>query len=101
MADIDALRQALRDNRGSPGQAIDIDVIMTRGRRLRRRRRLTVAAAAACLVAAATVGITHQTGSAPAPAQHPVSTVTHHPSPAPHPSTSPPGLPGSPTPSAN
>jgi hypothetical protein len=100
MADIDTLRQALRDNWDSPYRTVDVDLIVTRGRSLRRRRRLMAGAAAACLVAAAAgtvVGITHQASPAPVPAQHRGSTVTHHPTPPPYPTPSS-GVPGSPTP---
>lgn len=107
MADIDTLRQALRDDRSSPCQGIDVDLVMTRGRRLRRRRRLAVAAVVACLagaVAGTAVGITHQAspvGPAPAPAQHRASTGSHTSTPVPRVSTSSPGLPGTPTPTAS
>lgn len=75
MTDLDTLRRALRVEQPS-WQHIDVDQIMTRGRRLRWRRRL--AAGGAVVVCAAAVsgvlaGIGHPVHSAPIPAQRPAS----------------------------
>jgi hypothetical protein len=84
MNDLDALREALRGETGEG--ALDIQVIVTKGRRLRCRRRLTVAGGAMCVAAVtfgAVAGIGHSTGSPPVPAQRPVSPAgsTHRPPP--------------------
>jgi hypothetical protein len=96
MTDLDALREALRQEAGQ--STLDIQVIVTLGRRRRRRRRLAVAGGAMCLAAVAfgvVGGAGHSAGSPPVPAQRPVSPAssTHRPpprrEPAPAPSPSP------------
>jgi len=76
MTDLDTLRRALRVEQPT-GQAVDVDQIMTQGRRLRRRRRLAVGGAVVVCAAAAVSGVLagtgHPGGSAPIPAQRPAS----------------------------
>jgi hypothetical protein len=97
MNDLNALREALRQE--AVPSTLDIQVIVTLGRRRRRRRRLAVAGGAMCLGAVAfgaVAGIGHSAGSPPVPAQRPVSpaSATHRPpprrepAPAPSPSAS-------------
>ncbi|HEX6525331.1 MAG TPA: hypothetical protein VF070_35780 [Streptosporangiaceae bacterium] len=80
MTDLDTLRRALRveqPSAWSAGQCLDVDQIMTQGRRLRWRRRLAVGGAVVMCAAAAVSGVlagTSHTGrAAPVPAQRPAS----------------------------
>ena len=79
--DTEILREALRAGT-DPGGAVDVALIMDRGRRLRRRRRVTAVAGTLCalaLLAGAGTGIADLASSPPARVQ-PVSPVR----PAPH-----------------
>jgi hypothetical protein len=79
--DTEILREALRAG-NDPGGAVDVALIMDRGRRLRRRRRVTAVAGTLCalaLLAGAGTGIADLASSPPARVQ-PVSPVR----PAPH-----------------
>jgi hypothetical protein len=94
MTDLDTLREALRQEAGQ--STLDIQVIVTLGRRRRRRRRLAVAGGAICLAVVAfgaVAGFGHSAGSPPVPAQRPVApaSTTHRPPPrrAPAPAPSP------------
>jgi hypothetical protein len=97
MTDLDALREALRQETGQ--STLNIQVIVTLGGRRRRRRRLAVAGGAMCLAAVAfgaVAGIGHSAGSPSVPAQRPVSPASYmhrppprrEPTPAPSPSAS-------------
>ena len=79
--DTETLREALRAG-NDHGGAVDVALIMDRGRRLRRRRRATAVAGTLCalaLLAGAGTGLADLASSPPAPAA-PVSPVR----PAPH-----------------
>jgi hypothetical protein len=87
MTDLDTLRQALRVPPPA-GPPLDVDEIITRGRRLRWRRRLAAAAGGVCVAAAVfgtMAGVGHPARTAPVPGQRPVapSRSVHVPSPAP------------------
>jgi hypothetical protein len=89
MTDLDTLRRALRVEQPptwAARQSLDVDQIITQGRRLRWRRRLAVGGAAVVCVAAAVSGVlagtSHPGRSAPVPAQRPASpahVVRHRP----------------------
>lgn len=80
MTDLDTLRRALRAEQPSAwsaGQCLDLDQVMTQGRRLRWRRRLAVGGAVVVCAAGAVSGVLAGTGhpgrAAPVPAQRPAS----------------------------
>ena len=80
MTDLDTFRRALKDqdppglDPGAPRiRALDLSVIMAKGRRLRRRRRLAAAGGALCL-AAAVFGAVTGIGQLTRPALSPVAT---------------------------
>lgn len=76
MKDLDTLRVALTQQRPPGDKTLDIDHILTKGRRLRRRRRVALAAGTMCVIAGvfgATTGITHLARPAPVPAQRPAA----------------------------
>ena len=77
MTDLDTLRAALKDPVTEPFHALDLDRIMSDGRRIRRRRRLVVAAAGTGVAATVLVATAAVAGHlTPGPAQsdgHPVA----------------------------
>ncbi len=96
MTDLDTFRRALHgpDASGLPSvdpdapttRALDVGVIMAKGRRLRRRRRLAAATAVLCLAAAAfgaVTGISHLTRPSPALSLGPATSGAGTSSPAP------------------
>jgi hypothetical protein len=66
MSDLDALRRALQAPPDEPFGPVDIDKIMSTGKRIRRRRRAVIGAGAVLATAAVLVGVTTFTLQPPA-----------------------------------